>query len=157
MVSSVLQTYKTNLMKYLLTSLLIATLIFTGCDETKRVIDTAGNIQLSGKYNITSVKGVKGNVSGATVNFAALDKSVNGNAGCNDFYGNYTLDLYALNFGQIAATEQYCDEPVMKTERAIIGALGSTGSYTLENDVLTLLSKTDRSVLLKATKIKTEN
>lgn len=144
-------------MKYLLTSLLMATLVFTSCDETKRVIDTAGSIQLSGNYTINTVNGVKGVLSGATVNFAALDKSVSGNTGCNDFFGNYTLDLYALNFGQIAVTEQYCDEPLMKKERAIIGALGSTGSYTLENDVLTLLSKTDRSVLLKATKIKTQN
>jgi heat shock protein HslJ len=144
-------------MRTLLTAALLITLVFTGCDETKRVIDTAGSVQLSGTYNITMAgsQNIKGDDTKIT--FAALDKSVRGNAGCNEFFGNYTLDLYALNFGTLAATEMYCDEPVMKVERAIMGALRNTGSYTLENDILTLLSKNDRSVLLKASKIKNQN
>ena len=138
-------------------SLVLVTLLFTGCEETKKVIDTAGRVQLSGTYTITmaGAQNVKGNTTNIT--FAALDKSIRGTAGCNEFFGNYTLDLYALSFGEIAATEQYCEEPVMKIERAIFSALGNTGSYTLENDVLTLLSKNDRSVLLKANKVKNEN
>lgn len=141
----------------IIVSLVLATLLFTSCEETKRVIDTAGRVQLSGTYNITraGTQNVTGNSTNIT--FAALDKSVRGTAGCNEFFGNYTLDLYALNFGQIAATEQYCDEDVMQGERAILNALRDTGSYTLENNILTLLSKNDRSVLLKASKVKNEN
>jgi len=141
-------------MRKLIYAVAVVTLLFAGCDETKKVIDTAGMVQLSGTYTITKAGGEI--VAGTTTNisFAAFDKSVNGNSGCNDYFGNYTLDLYALNFGAIAMTEQYCDEPIMKIERAILNALSNTGSYTLENDILTLLSKNDRSVLLKANKVK---
>lgn len=144
-------------MRILISTLLVASILFTGCEETKRVIDTAGRVQLSGMYTITSVGSQKVTGDKTNITFTALDKSVRGNAGCNEYFGNYTLDLYALNFGEIAATEQYCDEPIMKIERSILGALGNTGSYTLENDVLTLLSKNDRSVLLKASKVKNQN
>ena len=144
-------------MRILISALVLVTLIFTGCEETKRVIDTAGRVQLSGTYAITMAGNQKAIGNDTNITFTALDKSVRGNAGCNDYFGDYTLDLYALNFGAIAATEKYCDEGVMKVERAILNALRDTGSYSLENDVLTLLSKNDRSVLLKATKVKTTN
>jgi len=147
-------TTKTTTMRILLTVIALTTFLFTSCDETKKVIDVAGNVQLSGAYTITKA-GTK-TVANPDINitFAALDKSVNGNAGCNTFFGNYTLDLYALSFGAIAATEMYCDEAVMTTEREIMKAMRETGSYTLENGVLTLLSKNDRSVLLTAKKAK---
>jgi heat shock protein HslJ len=141
-------------MKALLTSILLATFLFTSCDETKKVVDAAGSIQLSGTYTITSAMNKTITGTDKNLTFAALDKSVKGNAGCNSFFGNYTLDLYALSFGTLASTEMYCDEPIMEKENAIFKALRDTGSYTLENDVLTLLSKNDRSVLLKATKLK---
>lgn len=141
-------------MRIILSAIVVATLLFTSCEETKKVIDTAGRVQLSGTYNITKAGDQKVTGTNTNITFTALDKAVNGTTGCNSFFGNYTLDLYALSFGEIAATEQYCDEPIMKVENAILSALNNTGSYTLENDILTLLSKNDRSVLLKASKVK---
>ena len=111
-------------------------------------------VQLSGAYNITNVGAIKVNDPAISINFAALDKSVRGTTGCNSFFGNYTLDLYSLSFGDLAVTENYCEEPVMTTESALLNALRQTGSYTYENNVLTLYSKTDRSVLLTAKKEK---
>lgn len=141
-------------MRILLTLITLTTVLFASCDETKRVIDVAGSVQLSGTYAITKA-GTK-SVSNPDINisFAALDKSFRGNGGCNSFFGNYTLDLYALNFSDIAATENYCDESIMTVENEIMNAIRNTGSYTLEKDVLKLLSKNDRSVLLTATKAK---
>lgn len=141
-------------MRTLYIILTLVSLLFVGCDETKKVIDVAGNVQLSGTYDITSIGEIRVNEPTININFSALDKSVRGNGGCNSFFGNYTLDLYSLNFIDIAATENYCDEPIMITERAIMNALRETGSFTYEKSILTLLSKTDRSVLLQAKKIK---
>ncbi|QIE59623.1 META domain-containing protein [Rasiella rasia] len=141
-------------MRSLYITLALTAFLFTGCDETKKVIDVAGNVQLSGAYEITSVGAARVSNPNITINFGALDKSVRGNGGCNSFFGNYTLDLYSLNFVDIAATENYCDESIMTTERAIMKALNETGSFTYEDSILTLLSKTDRSVLLKAKKNK---
>ena len=89
-----------------------------------------------------------------TFTLAALDKSISGNTGCNSFFGNYTIDLYAMSFGDIAVSENFCDKPIMATETRLLKALKNTGSYALQDGILTLYSKTDRSVVLKATKEK---
>ena len=146
-------------MKSLITAFILSVLIlFASCDETKKVVDVAGNIQLTGEYSISEIYSAEVDPNTLSLSFNALDKSVRGHAGCNAFFGNYTLDLYALGFEEFAITEKYCEEPIMEKERAYLKALHDTGSYTLENNILTLFSKTDRSMLLKADKIlKEEN
>lgn len=135
-------------------SLLIFTLVFTSCDETKRVIDVAGSVQLTGSYTVTALNGKK--ISGKTtptLSLSAIDKSIQGNTGCNSVFGSYTLDLYAISFNDLAVTAKDCPEDnKMSVEREYLDALNNTGSYALENNILTFYSKTDRSVLLKATK-----
>lgn len=137
--------------------LLLAPIMFMSCDETKKVIDAAGNVQLSGTYTVNSLNGQNINTEMELpyITFAALDKSVKGNTGCNSFFGKYTLDLYALAFADIASTEMACEQPIMDVENAFLQALRNTGSYQLQNGELTLYSKTDRSVLLTAVKQKT--
>jgi len=138
----------------LLLSIICIAILVTNCNETKKVIDTAGAVQLSGNYTVTGIEGATIQTkSDLTLQFTAINKTISGNAGCNQFSGNYSLDLYAINVGQIMATEIYCDEPIMKTERAYIKAIRNTGSYSIEEGVLTLYSKTDRSQLLTAKKI----
>ena len=133
----------------------IAILIsFISCDETKKVIDVAGSVQLSGTYTITKLdETTVGAKAGITVTFAAIDKSVRGNTGCNSFFGSYNNDLYALTFSEIAMTEKACPAGnIMQNEIKFANALNNTGSYNLQDNVLTLYSKTDRSVLLTAKK-----
>lgn len=136
----------------ILNTLFIAAVLFTSCDETKKVIDVAGNVQLSGNYTISSIGDNAVSENAPTISFTALDKSVRGNTGCNSFFGNYALDLYALSFSDIASTEMACNQPIMTNENQFMAALRNTGSYSLENNVLTLYSKNDRSVLLSAAK-----
>lgn len=125
------------------------------CNETKKVIDTAGSVQLSGTYTIDSINGSEISENMPTIIFTALDKGIKGNAGCNSFFGKYTSDLYALSFEEIASTEMYCEEPIMDIENNFLQGLYNTGSYSLEDGILTLYSKTDRSVLITAKKEKT--
>lgn len=131
---------------------LFAMLLFISCDETKKVIDAAGNVQLSGNYTVSDIGGVGVSANAPTITFFALDKEIKGNTGCNSFFGNYAIDLYKLTFSEIASTEMACDRPIMRNENAFLQALRDTGSYTLQDNVLTLYSKTDRSVLLTANK-----
>lgn len=135
---------------------LIISIQFAACDETKKVIDVAGNVQLSGVYDVTVVGETKVKVDAITITFTALDKMIKGNAGCNSYFGNYSLELYALSFSDIGATEMYCDESIMTLENAYMNALRDTGSYDIKNGLLTLYSKNDRSVLVKANKQKTQ-
>ncbi|MEH6763533.1 META domain-containing protein [Aequorivita antarctica] len=135
-------------------SLLIFAVIFTGCDETKKVIDVAGNVQLTGSYTVSAINGKKlVNTTNPTFTLSALDNSFRGTTGCNSVFGNYTLDLYSISFGDLAVSEKMCmDKNIMKSERDFLDALKNTGSYALNNGVLTFYSKTDRSVLISATK-----
>lgn len=145
-------------MKTLNTLILLPFILLMGaCDETKNVVDVAGSIQLTGEYSITEITETMIEPNTLTLSLSALDKSVRGHAGCNSFFGNYILDLYALSFNEFAITEKYCDEPVMTVERAYLKALHQTGSYSLQDNILTLFSKVDRSVLLKARKNMKEN
>jgi len=135
-------------------SIFLFTILFTGCDETKKVIDVAGSVQLTGSYTVSSINGKKlANTTNPTFTMSAVDNSFRGTTGCNSVFGKYTLDLYSLSFGDLAVSEKMCmDKDIMKTERDFLDALNNTGSYNLQNGVLTLYSKTDRSVLLSAAK-----
>lgn len=147
-------------MKKIATLTMIFALILTSCDETKKVIDVAGSVQLTGNYSVTAINGKKLTTETTpTFSMSALDNSFRGTTGCNSVFGNYTIDLYAIDFGNLAVSEMYCAEKeVMKTERDFLDALNNTGSYAIENNVLTLYSKNDRSVLLKASKeVKNKN
>lgn len=145
-------------MKKLLTlSLLIIGLIFTSCDETKKVIDVAGSVQLAGNYTVTALQGQKISTQNLpTLVLSAIDKSIQGNTGCNSLFGKYEIDLYTINFSDIAVTSRHCAEDnAMDVEREFLDALNNTGSFELvDNNTLLLYSKTDRSILLKATKDK---
>lgn len=135
-------------------SILIFTVLFTSCDETKRVIDVAGSVQLTGSYTVSAINGKKlTNTTNPTFTMSALDNSFRGTTGCNSVFGNYTLNLYAIDFSDLAVSEKMCTEKdIMKTERDFLEALNNTGSYAIENGILTLYSKTDRGVLLSAKK-----
>lgn len=135
-------------------TLLIFTVIFTSCDETKKVIGVAESVQLTGSYTVTAINGKKlTNTTNPTFTLSALDNSVRGTTGCNSIFGNYNLDLYAISFTDLAVSEKAClDKNLMKSERDFLDALNNTGSYTLDNGTLTFYSKTDRSVLLSASK-----
>ncbi len=133
-------------------SILVLSLMIAGCDETKKVIDTAGQVQLSGTYTITSIAGNNIAENAPNITFSTLEKKVNGSTGCNRFFGTYTLDLYALSFSEIASTEMACETPIMATENVFLMSLDQTGSYSLEKGILTLYSKIDRGVLLSAKK-----
>jgi len=151
MVSSLYDNLKGILMKYFITIIVIAFLI-TACNGSKKVMDGTGNVQLSGTYRISSISNKAVSENAPTLNFIELEKSVRGNTGCNDFFGNYTIDHSTLSFNDIGSTEMACEQPIMDIENAFLQALQKTGSYDIENSVLTLYSKNDRSIILVAIK-----
>lgn len=133
-------------------AIVVTTLLITACDETKKVIDVVGNIQLSGGYRVSSISNKAVSQNAPTLNFIELEKTIRGNTGCNNFFGNYTIDHSALSFNDISSTEIACEQAIMDVENAFLQALRNTGSYDIENSVLTLYSKNDRSIILVAIK-----
>jgi heat shock protein HslJ len=73
--------------------------------------------------------------------FMRLDptkKQAAGYAGCNDFFGGYTLDGSSLSFGPIGATRRACEGPQDEIEIDFLKALGATGSWQIMDGVLIL-------------------
>ena len=96
--------------------------------------------------------GLHGDNSLADVDVTAsfLDGEISGNAGCNDYFGPYTLDGDNITLGAIGATEMYCMEPegVMEHEAAYLDALRAVAKVRLTDGQLEMLNE-DGDVLLR--------
>src|SRR5687768_2150376 len=77
----------------------------------------------------------------ATIRFEADTARVAGFAGCNRYFGTYTLDGAALRFGAVGMTRMACAEG-MALEQRLAAALEATRRYQLEERELTLFNDT---------------
>jgi heat shock protein HslJ len=88
-------------------------------------------------------------VDGAAVDAAAMNRTptltldaegrASGNAGCNQFGGEYELDGSALRFGALAMTRMACPGR-MDVETAYAAALDATREWRVRGDMLELLA-----------------
>jgi len=120
------------------------------CGETKKTTIVKNPIEISGNYIITKFGKRLQKSDGLTLNFSSIDNSFSGNTGCNSFFGNYSLDLNGVLFNEIVISENYCDEALMMSEKILLSVLKETGTYSLQNKILTLYSKIDNSEILIA-------
>jgi len=77
----------------------------------------------------------------ATIRFDADTARVAGFAGCNRYFGSYTLDGAALRFGAVGMTRMACAEG-MALEQQLGAALEATRRYQLDDRELTLFNDT---------------
>ena len=72
-----------------------------------------------------------------TLEFAA-DGNINGSAGCNRYFGPYSLSDATMQIGPLATTRALCQEPagIMEQEQEFLTALQSAATYTIQNDKL---------------------
>ena len=126
---------------------LVTLLILTvSCAETQQVLETAGRVQLDGTYNITALEGET--VNGQTIVFSGLTKRVSGDAGCNTYFADYTLNNLSLNIGEIGSTRKSC--PDMNDEDKLFDVLRRVASYNKNDGVLTLYGQNSSEVILQA-------
>lgn len=69
----------------------------------------------------------------------AVDGSVNGNAGCNQFSGSLESTDSGVSMGSLAATRKACPPVDMEREAAFMHALQSTAGFDLDLGTLKLL------------------
>ena len=70
------------------------------------------------------------------------DGSLGGNAGCNSFFADYTVDGDSIAIGPAGSTMAFCTAPegIMEQEVAYLALLGAADSYSRDGDRLTLSS-----------------
>lgn len=144
-------------MKAIFFTLAISVLFtFTSCEQTKQVLNTTSNVQLNGLYDILTVDGKDYNHKNLTIQFNAMNKNFSATTECNNMFGDYNIDIYAITFSNIASTKKFCDGK-MEAEEEIAQTLSNVGSFEVVDGKLTLYALNDRSIIFTALKASDEN
>lgn len=75
------------------------------------------------------------------------DGRVSGNASCNQFNGNFTIDGQSISVGELATTRMMCPEEVMQQEAEFLAALQNATSFSQDGDLLTLFGENEERML----------
>ena len=102
-------------------------------DTHAELINTYWRLDTLGDVKITPPQDRKE----AHMILATAETRVNGNAGCNNFFGQYRTEDGKLSFSAMGSTMMACPEG-METEQAFLAALGNTVSYTISGLFLEL-------------------
>ena len=73
----------------------------------------------------------------------AVDGSVNGNGGCNKFFGTLETTDDGVAMGEIGATRMACPEDIMSLEHAFLQALQAAAQFEMGDDWLKMRSADD--------------
>lgn len=79
------------------------------------------------------------------------DGGINGSAGCNSYFGEFTQSGSSLTFGAIGSTKMACPDPLMQQENEYLAALDTVSRFTLEGDQLTLEYEDGRLIFTEGT------
>lgn len=87
---------------------------------------------------------------GTTSTARLEDGQVNGNAGCNGYFGGYQVEGFNLSIGPLASTEKFCGSPegVMDQESAFLSAMSSASTYKIEAEQLFISNEKEETILV---------
>jgi copper homeostasis protein (lipoprotein) len=102
-------------------------------------------IELTGQEVIT-LEGMKE----AHMILATEDTRVHGNAGCNNFFGQFQEEQSGLTFSALGSTMMACPPQAMDTERGFLTALGTTTRYEISGLFLELYAEDQLLARLEA-------
>ncbi|WGT46015.1 META domain-containing protein [Tessaracoccus lacteus] len=109
--------------------------------QSQDLADTTWNITA---YN-DGVSAVVSVLEGAEANLTfADDGTISGTGGCNRVLGSYTAGDGTISFGILASTQMFCGaDGVMDQEAAVIAALESAATFSIEGDMLEMRTADD--------------
>ncbi len=125
----------------------------TSADGTQVMRFAAQNLQLENvRWLLASIDGqtlAEGVVASALFTPAGSpaaqggENSVNGNSGCNTFFGPYTVAGDTLSMpGPFGSTRMMCEDPAMQVEQAFLAALEAAQTYQIMGSQLTINTTT---------------
>lgn len=133
---------------YILIAVLVITLLVS-CSSSKKNNVIASNAKVEGTFKIQALNKKDISTEKLTLTFNTQEKSINGFAGCNNFFGSYFIEEGdKLSFGVLAATEMYCEGPIMNIEDSLFKTLKDVTTYTYTENTLILYSKTGDQLLI---------
>ncbi len=99
---------------------------------------------LSGKWKVTNMIGMDSLATQPTLTLK--DGQISGNAGCNSYSANYTVEDNKISIGLAMATKMYCTN--MKVEKAFFECLQKAKSYTIKDGSLMIYDDTNKELLV---------
>ena len=81
--------------------------------------------------------------SSASPTLLLEEGTASGDAGCNRFTGEYTLDGESIEFGPFAVTLMACEPEIDEFERAYLGALGTADAIEVSDDAVVVSTGAD--------------
>lgn len=131
----------------LITSLLA--LSFIACSSTsiqKDVKPTKPNVSLQNTYwkaiSLYDIE-VKTSKKEAHIMFEK-NGSINGNLGCNNFFGNFKIENENISFEKVASTKMMCRD--MKTEANFSKILHNTKRYEINGETLSFFDDENKKI-----------
>lgn len=133
-------------------SILIFSLFFITCKETKPSVEkTIINIY-SGNYEIKSLN----NQKLERKLFFTIDSNENkisGKTDCNTYFGDYVVtNNNKIEIELLGVTKMYCENNVMKVESELFKAFRNTITFNFDNNRLTFFNK-EGNPIIRAYKI----
>ncbi|MFN8473148.1 MAG: META domain-containing protein [Anaerolineae bacterium] len=95
------------------------------------------------------------NAQGALTNVPANTRTtlefnngqVSGNAGCNNYFGSYSVNGNQIMISEVAATMKACAQPIMTLEQAYFKALQAAATFKITGDTLELMNNAGKTTL----------
>ena len=84
-----------------------------------------------------------------TVKFNSDEKALNGFAGCNTFFGKFSIENNDVKFFDISSTKKYCPQGgKSKMEDKFLNALSKTTKFKeLDNNAMLLLNESGEEIM----------
>jgi len=98
-----------------------------------------GLVSFNGKWKISNLIGMDTLAKSPTLHIDLDAKKINGNAGCNSYGADFTIEGDQINFGIPIATKMMCTN--MKIEKTFFDCLQNTTYYKIVDGSLKLYSK----------------
>lgn len=139
-------------MKFKLSILLILTFsIFNQCKQNKQlneeqqieIIINSDNWVLN-NWVTDSIEILVKAEKPITLDFDQENKKLSGNAGCNQYFGNYTLDDNHLKAGPMGSTMMFCGEEIMDQEVRFLSLFEEGMEVSKKYDLLILKNKNNQ-------------
>jgi len=123
-------------------------MITNSCDSSKKAIENNSKIQetLSETYFITHLGDNDVSSYKLNITFDETSNKITGFAGCNSFFGSYSVDNNTISFSNMASSKKYCQE-TMAIEDQFLKSLNSVDSFSISDSMISLSGKD--TVLIK--------
>lgn len=100
---------------------------------------------ISSNWEVIEVGGITEFEKSPNMRIDVENNRVNGYAGCNQFFGDLSIETNKISFGNVGSTRMMC--PDMTLEDAFFAAIGKISTYKFDDEHLVFLSENNDALM----------